>query len=116
MPLYNLKFYHEIERQTISLTMYRVIDSDGVPHNFITNTRGINDKPVLVVDYVSNVRYPGSMLVEVSQLENLVRAWHSYNLTTDNIDVFSLLIKLLAASQKQNELGKNKFIDEIQNI
>lgn len=115
-PKYNLKFYSDIERQTISLTMYYVIDKDGMPHNFISTTRGNNNKPVLVVDYLSNVRYPGSLLVEPHQLENLVKAWHSFNLTTDNIEVFSLLIKLLATSQKQNENGNIKFIEEIKSI
>lgn len=113
---YNIYFYSNIDRNTIKLTVYNVIDEDGIRHNFISNTRGANDKPTLVVDYISNARYPNSVLVNLNSLEVLVSAWHASKLCTDNIEVFSLLVKLLAEAKKQNENSSEKFISELEQI
>lgn len=97
------------------LTLYHVWDKQGKQHNVITTTKGTNNSPIFVIEYLNKIHYPTAELITHEALMYLINAWNNNNLKTTSIEVHAVVSMIFAKALQIYDKQEND-IEDVENM
>lgn len=98
------------------MTLYNVVDNECNTHQVLMDTRGKNDAPIFIYDYLNSIRYPQAIMLEPITLDRLIKAWQAGNLKTVNMKTHVRVVALFANAKKYIDKTEKFLIEDIENV
>ena len=121
-PVFNI-YHQNVSSRTASgkeygafkMTLYKVYDDEGRMQNVLTTTKGSNNKPIFIYDYLNKIKYPHAHLMDIASLDNLIEEWNTGNLKTTEMKTHEAITAMFAVAKRALQ-ADDEYISEIENI